>query len=199
MSASDMLFSPNSLTVMIVDDHDPIRKGIRRVALAMGFGEVVECFDGDEAIKMLAKKPVDLLICDLYMRNVSGFAVLEHVRNREIGCDIPAIIVTGEGGKDEIVKVADLGAEDYVLKPFQATELEKKIVKTLNKFYSPPPLIKALRRAERHYLAREYDKALAAFDAALAVDAESARAGLGKSRTLERRTWPTRRSSSSRE
>lgn len=170
---------------MVVDDHDAIRKGIKRVLLRMGFGEVIECFDGSDALKILAKKPVDLLICDLYMRQVSGFKVLEQIRNRKIGSDIPVIIVTGEASKEEIVKVADMGAEDYVLKPFQASDLEKKVIKILNKFYSPTPIIKATRRAERHFLKHEYREALVAFDSAFKLDPESMRVVHGKALTLE--------------
>jgi two-component system chemotaxis response regulator CheY len=171
---------------MIVDDHDPIRKGIKRVLTSMGFGEIIECFDGSEALKILTKKPVDLLICDLYMRQVSGFAVLAHVRKREIGGDIPVIIVTGEGSKEEIVKVADMGAEDYVLKPFQAIDLEKKVIKILNKFYSPTPLLKTLRRAERHFMHKEYKVSLNWFDQSLKLDPGSMRAVHGKALALEK-------------
>lgn len=183
---SDLLYNPKSLTVMIVDDHDPIRKGIKRVLTTMGFGEVIECFDGEDAAKYLQKKPIDLLILDLYMRNVSGFELLEYVRNRDIGCDVPVLVVTGEASKEEIVKVADMGAEDYLLKPFQATDLEKKVTKTLNKYYSPTPLLKSLRRAERFYLTSEFPQALESFDAALKLDTASARAMNGKALTLER-------------
>lgn len=184
MQPHELLFNPAKLTVMVVDDHDPIRKSIKRVLVGMGFGEVIECFDGEEAIKVLAKKPVDILVCDLYMRNVSGFEVLEHIRSRDIGCDVPVVIVTGEASKEEIVKVVDMGAEDYVLKPFQASDLEKKVVRTLNKFYSPTPLLRMLRKAERHYLAQEFNDALDAFNAAIGLEPNGARAAHGKALTL---------------
>ena len=184
--SNEFLFNPASLTIMIVDDHDPIRKGIKRVVAAMGFTEIIECFDGDEALKILNKRPIDLMILDLYMRHYSGFDVLEHIRNRAIAADIPVIVVTGEASKEEIVKAADMGAEDYLLKPFQANDLEKKVIKTLNKYYSPTPLLKTLRKAERLYLEDNYAEALKGFDAALALDAMSARAIHGKSLSLDK-------------
>lgn len=171
---------------MIVDDHDPIRKATKRVLTALGFTEVIECFDGDDALKTLDKRPIDFLILDLMMRNVSGFDVLEHVRNRDIACDLPVLVVTGEADKEEIVKVADLGADDYLLKPFQANDLEKKVIKTLNTYFSPTPLLKALRQAERLYTEADYPRALAAFDAALKLDPKGARAAHGKALTLDR-------------
>jgi two-component system chemotaxis response regulator CheY len=183
---SESLYSPQSLTVLIVDDHDPIRKAIKRVLAGMGFGEILESFSGPDALKLLTKRPVDLLITDLYMRGPTGFELLEHVRNRELGCDVPIIVVTGEASKEEIVKVADMGADDYVLKPFQAQDLEKKVIKTLNQYYSPTPLLKALRKSERLFLAGDFKKALEAYEEALRLDGESTRAHHGKALTLER-------------
>ena len=184
--SSDNLFNPGSLTVLIVDDHDPIRKGIKRILAGMGFAEILECFDGEDVLKILNKRPVDLMILDLYMRTVTGFDVLEYIRNRAIAGDIPVIVVTGEASKEDIVKAADMGAEDYLLKPFQPSDLEKKIIKTLNKFYSPTPVLKALRKAERLYLENNYDEALKMFGAALVIDPQGARAVHGKSLCLEK-------------
>lgn len=181
---ADLLYNPSTLTVMIVDDQDPIRKSLKRVLQGMGFGEIIECKGGEDALKILGKKPVDLMILDLYMRTVSGFEVLEYVRNRDMGCDIPVIVVTGEASKEEIVKVADMGAEDYLLKPFQAMDLEKKVVNTLNAFYSPKAMLKTVRNAERVYLANAFDDALKLFDQALGIDPNSARAAHGKALTL---------------
>lgn len=183
---SDALFNPASLSVMIVDDHDPIRKGIKRILLQMGFAEVHECFDGDEALRLLAKRPVDLIVLDLFMRNVSGFEVLDQVRDRDLGSDVPVIIVTGEASKDEIVRVADRGADDYVLKPFQAADLEKKVVRALNKYYSPSPLLKALRAGDREFFKGDYSKAYACFEAALKIDEASPRAAHGKALAMEK-------------
>lgn len=180
------LFDSNALTIMVVDDQDPIRKAIKRLVQNMGFGEIIECFDGTEALKLLNVKPIDLIILDLYMRKTSGFKVLEHIRNRDIGSDIPIIVVTGESGKEEIVKVADLGAEDYVIKPFQLQDLEKKIVRVLNHFYSPSPLFKSLRQGDRFLLGGNTTSALQKYDEALAIDSKSVRAMHGKALAFEK-------------
>jgi two-component system chemotaxis response regulator CheY len=184
--ASDALYNPANLTVMIVDDHDPIRKGIKRVLIQMGFGEVIECFDGEDALKIIAKRPVDLVILDLYMRNVTGFEVLDQVRNRDLASDIPVVIVTGEASKDEIVRCADRGADDYVLKPFQASDLEKKVVRTLNKYFSPSPLLKAIRSGDREFFKGNFQKAHDCFEVGLKVDDTSPRAAHGKALALEK-------------
>src|SRR5690606_31293648 len=91
-----------------------------------------------------------------------------------------------EADKDEIVKVADLGASDYILKPFQAADLEKKVHAVLSLYYSPTPLLATLRNAERRYLGHDYKLALAAFEEALSIDRTSMRAVYGKAISLDR-------------
>jgi len=178
-------FNAESLRVLIVDDHDPIRKAIKRVLQSMKFADITETYDGSEAITLLNEKKFDIVICDLYMRKVDGFEVLNAVRNRNFSADIPFIIVTGEASKEDIVKAADLGADDYVLKPFQVSDLEEKVTSVLNKFYEPSELMEALRRAEGLVLEGKYKKALAYFDEALRLQPESQRAGLGKALTYD--------------
>jgi len=184
--SQDQLFNPESISIMIVDDHDPIRKGLKRIFTKMGFKDIIECFDGTDALKVLEKRPIDIVVLDLYMREMNGFEILEYIRSRNIGSDIPVIISTGEGGKEEIVKAADMGADDYLLKPFQAADAEKKIVTNLNKYYSPAPLVKILRKAERDYLNNDFETALKSFNSALEMDPSSSRASHGKALTLDK-------------
>ena len=180
----ELLFDPQSLTIVVVDDQDTIRKAIRALVQRLGFGQVVECHDGHDALRTLANKPVDIIILDLYMRKISGFQVLEYIRNRAVASDIPVVVVTGEANKEEIVKVADLGAEDYLLKPFQIHDLEKKIIRALNNFYSPSPLFKALRKAYRLFITKDFTAALTKYEEALALDPKSVRAIHGKAIVL---------------
>ncbi len=184
--SQDLLFNPESISILIVDDQDPIRKGLKRIFAKIGFKDIIECFDGTDALKVLEKRPVDIVILDLYMREMNGFEILEYIRSRDIGSDIPVIISTGEGSKEEIVKAADMGADDYLLKPFQAADAEKKIIVNLNKYYSPTPLIKLLRKAEREYLNNDFSAALKLFNGALDLDPASTRASHGKALSLDK-------------
>lgn len=181
---SERNYNPATLSVLLVDDHDPIRKSLRRVVESMGFQNIFECTGGIEAIKLLGKNPIDLIISDLFMRQGTGFELLEFVRNREVCADIPVLIVTGEASKEEIVKVADLGAEDYLLKPFQTNDFEKKVTRILNKYFAPSPLLQIQRRAERHFLESRYKEALRDYDQAMTLDAQSPRTSHGKALTL---------------
>jgi CheY-like chemotaxis protein len=177
--------NPASMTILVVDDHDPIRKAIKRILLSMKFGEVLECFDGKEAIETLKRRPVDMILCDLYMRNVDGFTVLEYVRSRDMGADVPFVVVTGEASKEDIVKAADMGANEYVLKPFQADDLVEKVNYVLGEYFAPSTLLSSLRTAEKYFMNQEYKLALDCFNEALSINATSMRATHGKARTLQ--------------
>ncbi len=174
------------MTVLVIDDQDPIRKAIRRILSGLGFGTVLEAFDGSDALKILGKTPIDLVVTDIYMRQISGFQILKKIRNQNFGADLPIIVVTGEGSKEDIVKAADLGADDYVLKPFHINDIEKKVTAVLTKYHSPSPLLKTLRQGDKLFIQELYTDALKQFETAERLDPESSRAKFGKALTLEK-------------
>jgi DNA-binding response OmpR family regulator len=186
MQKPTMPFNPQSMTVMVIDDQDPIRKAIRRILIGMGFVNVIECFDGSDAAKAFAKNPVDLIITDIYMRKVSGFQILKKIRTQNFGADIPVIVVTGEGSKEDIVKAADLGADDYILKPFQVSDIEKKVIAVLTKYHSPSPMLKLLRQGDKLFLQNQFEDALKLFEAAERLDAQSPRAKFSYALALDK-------------
>lgn len=173
-----------SMTVLVIDDHFSIRKAIRRVLLGMGFGHVTECADGSHAVNEITKNNVDLVICDLFLPNVDGFQTLKNIRSQDFRADLPVIIITGEDHKDDIVKAADLGADDYILKPFNVKDLEKKIQTLLSNYFSPPPLLHLLRQGDKLSLSGQLEDALKLFEAAERLDPESARAKCSKALIL---------------
>ncbi len=169
-------FDPKSITILIIDDHDLIRKSIAKVLQKSGFEKFIDCSSGNDAIALIAENSIDLIFCDLYMPKGDGFEVLAHVRNRATNDDIPFIVVTGEAGKDDIVKVIDLGADDYMVKPFQAEELERKTHKALTKYFNPTPLLFHVRKAERFMQENNLEAARRHIDKAVSIDSKSARA-----------------------
>lgn len=180
MTKVELPYNPKSMRVMIIDDHDPIRKALRRILSNMGFGTVIECIDGSDALKNMSKAPVDLIISDIFMRKVDGFTLLKKVRSQDLGADIPVIIVSGEATKEDIVKAADLGADDYVLKPFQISDIEKKVTAVLMKYHSPTPLLKLMREGDKLALQGNFHDALKQFEAATRLDPKSPRAKFSK-------------------
>ena len=68
------------IKAVIVDDQDPIRKAMKRILASMGIVNIIECFDGKEALKELSRHPdIDLILIDIYMRKVNGFDVLHYI------------------------------------------------------------------------------------------------------------------------
>jgi CheY-like chemotaxis protein len=186
MQKPSLPFNPQTMTALVIDDQDPIRKAIRRILLGMGFGTVLESFDGSDAAKTLAKSPVDLVITDIYMRKITGFQVLKKIRTQNFGADLPVIVVTGEGSKEDIVKAADLGADDYILKPFQVSDIEKKVAAVMTKYHSPTPMLKLLRQGDKLFLQSQFADALKLFEAAERLDPGSPRAKFSRALALEK-------------
>ncbi|NRA46542.1 MAG: tetratricopeptide repeat protein [Oligoflexales bacterium] len=165
------------IKAVIVDDQDPIRKAMKRILASMGIVNIIECFDGKEALKELSRHPdIDLILIDIYMRKVNGFDVLHYIRSRAIRADIPVIIVTGEASKEDIVKASDMGADDYIIKPFQAESMTSKVNQVLHKFYSPAPAIQKLREGDRHMMAKQIKQAAKLYQEAMELDPSSLRA-----------------------
>jgi len=112
-------------TVLIVDDDAKIRTLLKEI-LDPGKFKVLEAPDGREALDLIHKEPVDLLITDRAMPRMDGLELLRTLREEER--DIPSLVISAYGD-DEIWGVAiGLGAEDYILKPF-STESVMRIVK----------------------------------------------------------------------
>lgn len=158
---------PKGLKGLIVDDHDLIRKSIAKVLRKLDFAEVHEAHNGKDARVIIDTQGIDLVICDLDVNFISGFELLDHVRALDTGSDIPFIIVTGAAGKEDIVKAANKGAEDYIVKPFQSEELEAKVIKVLNQYHAPGPILARLRLAEKKIQNNEFEAAAQLLQSAL--------------------------------
>ena len=140
---------PNQLSALVIDDHDLIRKNIAQVLRKLDFINIIECSNGKKAKIALDSRALDLVICNLNTSAMSGFELLDHLRNLETGSDIPFLIVTGATDRDDIVIAAHKGVEDYMVKPFTQDELEAKIIKVLNLYFAPGPILLRIREAEK--------------------------------------------------
>jgi tetratricopeptide (TPR) repeat protein len=172
---SDLPYNPANIKVLIVDDHDLMRRSIAKVLRKSRFEEIYECSNQREAIEIYKAHVIDLVFCDIYMEKGDGFELLSFIRNQDTNSDIPFVVVTGESSKEGIVKAANLGAEDYVLKPFQAQDIEKKTHQVLGQYHSPSPLLHHIRRAERLLISNQVDEAKESVEKALQIDPSSSR------------------------
>ncbi|MGI6259405.1 MAG: response regulator transcription factor [Anaerolineaceae bacterium] len=109
--------------ILVVDDERGLVKIIRLNLEQDGF-EVVEANNGTQAMEKLRTTLPDLILLDVMMPDIDGFTVLKMVR--EIG-NTPVIMLTAKGQEDDKVKGLELGADDYVTKPFSPRELTSRI------------------------------------------------------------------------
>jgi len=106
----------NAMIALVVDDEEKIRDGCSRVLTGNGY-EVLTAKNGQDALEILNKENVDIILLDLKMPVMGGEQVLEVVSDRYP--DIPVIIITGHGTIDTAVECMKQGAYDFITKPFQ--------------------------------------------------------------------------------
>jgi two-component system, OmpR family, KDP operon response regulator KdpE len=107
------------LKVLVVDDEPPIRK-LLRVGLSTQGYEILEAPNGKAALELLAQKP-DLIILDLGLPDIQGLDLLRTIRARDES--VPVVVLSSRGDEAGKVQALDLGADDYVTKPFGMDEL----------------------------------------------------------------------------
>ena len=130
----------NPLRILIVDDEPPIRRFLRTALSAQDY-RVEEAADGEAALDFLKRNPVDLIVLDLGLPGMDGLEVLRRLRGQ--GAAMPVIILSSRDDEAGKVAALDLGADDYVSKPFGVEELSARI-----------------RAALRHRLQQEGEKPL---------------------------------------
>ena len=111
--------SAASLKILVVDDEPPIRKLLRMGLTSQGY-EVLEAPNGKTALELLAKKPA-LVILDLGLPDIDGHDLLRRIRHRHE--NLPIVVLSSRGDEAGKVAALDLGADDYVTKPFGMDEL----------------------------------------------------------------------------
>jgi two-component system KDP operon response regulator KdpE len=107
------------IRILVVDDEPPIRKLLRMGLMAQGY-EVIDAPNGKAALELLARKP-HLVILDLGLPDIDGLDLLRQLRQREEA--LPIVVLSSRGDEAGKVAALDLGADDYVTKPFGMDEL----------------------------------------------------------------------------
>jgi two-component system, OmpR family, KDP operon response regulator KdpE len=108
-----------ALKILVVDDEPPIRKLLRMGLTTQGY-DVLEASNGKLALELLARKPA-LVILDLGLPDIDGLDLLQRIRHRQE--HLPIIVLSSRGDEAGKVAALDLGADDYVTKPFGMDEL----------------------------------------------------------------------------
>ncbi|MHC2287236.1 response regulator [Bradyrhizobium barranii] len=107
------------IKVLVIDDEPPIRKLLRMVLSTQGY-EILEASNGKTALEKLAEEPA-LIILDLGLPDIQGHELLRTIRGRNEG--VPIVVLSSRGDEAGKVQALDLGADDYLTKPFGMDEL----------------------------------------------------------------------------
>ncbi|MFF9479904.1 response regulator transcription factor [Streptomyces sp. NPDC014733] len=116
--------------VLVVDDDEDVRTLARWQLESEGFA-VVTAADGQAALDAVAENRPDVVLLDLTLPLVAGLDVLTHIRRRS--ADLPVIVVSGRSGETDRIIGLDLGADDYVVKPFSPAELAARVRSVLRR------------------------------------------------------------------
>ena len=115
------------MKILVVDDDPKLRKLVARYLQAKGFG-VVEAEDGVQGIEAAKKVKFGLIITDLNMPVVSGFEVIQAVKETSLNKDTPVIVLTAEDGPTNYGAIYDAGADAYVAKPVDFERLLGRVL-----------------------------------------------------------------------
>lgn len=128
--------------ILIIDDHDDIRENIAEILMLAGY-ESITAENGRRGVEVAVKEKPDLIICDIMMPELDGYGVLHLLRKNEDTAFTPFIFLSAKTERSDLRKGMDMGADDYITKPFDDIELLNAVETRLKKYsilqakYSP--------------------------------------------------------------
>jgi adenylate cyclase len=135
---------PDACSLLVVDDNEDNRFALTRRLAREGYTDIATAENGRQALDLLRSRPFDLVLLDIMMPELNGYQVLERLKADESLRHIPVIMVSAVDEFDSVIHCIELGAEDYLPKPFNATLLKARLGACLEK--------KRLRDQEKAHL-----------------------------------------------
>ncbi|MEE8466207.1 MAG: response regulator [Dehalococcoidia bacterium] len=123
-------------SLLVVDDNEMNRDLLSRRLERQGY-RVTVAVDGRQALEILNREPFNLVLLDIMLPEVNGYEVLEQLKANQSLSHIPVIITTALDEADGKARCIELGAEDYLTKPFNPVMLKSRISDCLERHYSP--------------------------------------------------------------
>lgn len=121
------------MNILVVDDFPTMRRIVRSLLKELGFNNVEEAEDGQEALGRLRSGSFEFVLSDWNMPNLDGLEMLKQMRADAALKELPVLMITAEAKKENIIAAAQAGANGYIVKPFTAVTLEEKLNKIFQK------------------------------------------------------------------
>jgi CheY-like chemotaxis protein len=125
-AAVEVVRPVHGASVLLVDDEDSLRRVMRDLLAREGYA-VIEARNGVEALDQVDRHAPDVVVLDLNLPDMDGYSVLSQLRSRPATRKTPVIVLTAKGDEDNEVRVFELGADDFLTKPFRAKALSKRL------------------------------------------------------------------------
>ncbi len=121
-----------SHSIITVDDSSTMRRIIKNTLQKLGFTNILEAEHGVEALEVLSKNEVDIIITDWNMPEMDGLTFVKTLRLDPKYVDVPILMITTEAAKEDILTALKNGVNNYVVKPFTPEILQEKVFKLLD-------------------------------------------------------------------
>jgi len=110
-------------SILVVDDSAAMRSLLVSTLETLGPLNIVQAPNGFEALRMLPREHIDLVLTDINMPDINGLELLSSIRNNPIYKNVPVVVISTEGSRKDIDKGLALGANEYLVKPFNPEQL----------------------------------------------------------------------------
>ncbi len=121
-----------NMNILVVDDYQTMIRIIKNLLKQLGFNNIDEASDGQQALLKISEKPYNLIISDWNMEPMSGLDLLKTIRGS--GSKVPFIMVTAESKTENVMAAREAGVNNYIVKPFNADTLKTKLTAVLGEF-----------------------------------------------------------------
>jgi DNA-binding response OmpR family regulator/GGDEF domain-containing protein len=119
--------------LLVVDDNEDNRYTLTRRLGREGYANIATATNGREALQLLQAEPIDLVLLDIMMPDMNGYEVLERLKTDQRLQHIPVIMISAVDEIESVIRCIELGAEDYLSKPFNPTLLRARVGATLER------------------------------------------------------------------
>jgi two-component system chemotaxis response regulator CheY len=118
-----------NINILVVDDFGAMRRIVKNILTHLGYANIFEAENGKRALEILGREKIQFVIADWNMPEMSGIELLKTVRNSEEWKDLPFLMVTAEGQKENVIAAGKYKVSHYIIKPFTPETLMEKMNK----------------------------------------------------------------------